>query len=115
MTNKTKATGSRYTEAQTLELVQAYTAVNTQDERDAIVDEFVVSFALPIASIRGKLSSEGVYVAKERKTKNGEPIVRKSALVAQVAELMGENEETVESLEKVTKPVLAKLIVRLTQ
>lgn len=115
MTEKTKTTGSRYTEDQTAELVQAYVAVNTPEDRDSVVAEFVTSFGFPIASIRAKLSSEGVYVAKERTTKSGDPIVRKSALVAAIAELMNEDEETVESLEKVTKPVLAKLIVRLTQ
>jgi len=114
MTNKTKASGARYSETQTLEVVQAYTAVNTQEDRDDVVKEYAAKFEYPIASVRAKLSSEGVYVAKVRGTKTGDPIVRKDALVAQIAQLMGKEEETVESLEKVTKPVLQMIIAELT-
>lgn len=114
MTDKTKVTGARYTEDQTLELVEAYTAVETQEARDAVVAAFATKFERPVASVRAKLASERVYVAKGKTTKSGTPIVRKDALVAQIAQLMGEDEETVECLEKVTKPVLQKLIARLT-
>jgi len=114
MTEATKAKGSRYTEDQTVELVKAYTAVDTADARDSVVDTFVKKFDRPIASVRAKLASEGVYIAKVRATKSGDPIVRKDQLVAQIATLMGTEEEKVESLEKVTKPTLQALISALT-
>jgi NTP pyrophosphatase (non-canonical NTP hydrolase) len=114
MTDKAKVTGARYTEDQTLELVEAYTAVETQEARDAVVSTYAAKFERPVASVRAKLASERVYVPKAKTTKSGDPIVRKDQLVAQIAHLMGESEEAVECLEKVTKPVLQKIITQLT-
>lgn len=115
MTENTKTKGSRYTEEQTTELVTAYTSVETQEARDEVVSQYATKFDKNLQSIRAKLSSERVYVAKERTTKGGDPIVRKEALVAQIATLMGEEEETIGSIEKATKPTLQKIIAALTQ
>ena len=114
MTTKAKTTGSRYTEDQTTEMVEAYTSADSAEAREAVVTAYATKFEFPAASIRGKLSSAGVYIAKAASTKNGGPIVRKDQLVSQIAKLMGKDEEVVGSLEKVTKPVLQDLITALT-
>lgn len=116
MTNIRKTTGSRYTDEQTQDLVKAYTsALDSPTSRDAVVAKFAKDYGFPEGSIRAKLSCEGVYIAKARLTKSGDPIVRKSALVATIAGLMGKSEEAVGSLEKVTKPVLVDIVKALTK
>ena len=59
------------------------------------------------ATLYQKLSREGIYVPMERKTKSGEPIVRKSELVAQIEEYFSIE---VPSLVKATKADLQKLV-----
>ena len=95
-----------YTAEQTAELVAAYEAADSQEQRETVVSEFAESFGKAKQSIRAKLVSEGVYVAKEYKTKKGDKPESKAAIVADIAREMGVNEETVESLEKANKAAL---------
>lgn len=113
MTEHTKAqsvTSSKYTDEQTQELVQAYTAADTEESRDQVVAEYSDKFGKTVASVRAKLASESVYVPKARKTKSGEPIVSKSELVGKIAGLLGKPEDQFESLEKANKPVLKSIV-----
>ena len=95
-----------YTAAQTAELVGDYDACETQESREACVAEYAEKFGKPLQSIRAKLVSEGVYIAKEYKTKKGDKPESKAAIVADIAREMGVSEETVESLEKANKAAL---------
>jgi hypothetical protein len=95
-----------YTTAQTAELVAAYEAAETQDEREAVVVEFSEAFNKGRQSIRAKLVSEGVYVAKTYKTKKGEKPESKAEIVAGIATVLGVTQEAVESLEKANKAAL---------
>ena len=113
MTEQTKAqsvTSSKYTEDQTQELVQAYTGADTEEARDEVVATYGEKFGKTVASVRAKLASESVYVPKTRKTKSGEPVVSKSELVGKVAKLLGQSEESFESLEKANKSVLKSIV-----
>jgi hypothetical protein len=97
---------ANYTEVQTLALVEAYSAADTEDDRVPVVARFAGEFGKAPQSIRAKLVSEGVYVAKAYKTKKGDKPESKAAIVAGIASLLGVNAERVESLEKANKGAL---------
>ena len=103
-----------YTDEQTDELVAAYKAAHadgegSDDDRAAVVEEFSERFGKSPASIRQKLVREGVYVAKTRKTKTGEPVERKEDIVQNIAEILGKPVDVVGSLEKATKKALTTI------
>lgn len=97
---------ANYTAEQTAELVAAYEAADSQEQRETVVSEFAENFGKPKQSIRAKLVSESVYVAKAYKTKKGEKPESKAAIVSDIANALGVAEETVESLEKANKAAL---------
>lgn len=98
-----------YTDEMTTELVAAYTAADTDEARASVVNAYAEKFGKKVQSIRQKLSRENVYVKKARTTKAGGEIVRKEELVARIAEALGVEAETFESLAKANKDVLMKL------
>jgi hypothetical protein len=65
-------------------------------------------------SLIAKLSSMGLYKKQPYLTKQGVPSVRKSELVDKIGELIGEDIEALDSLEKCNKRVLELLIKHLT-
>tara|TARA_B100000902_G_C26622461_1_gene580447 strand:- start:206 stop:559 length:354 start_codon:yes stop_codon:yes gene_type:complete len=69
---------SNYTVEQVEQMVSRYTADPTRATVDALAEEFGKS----VRSVIAKLSREGVYIAQQRQTKAGKPVVRKSDLVA---------------------------------
>ena len=95
-----------YTPEQTAMLVDAYTSVDTDETRAAVVAMYAEEFGKNPQSIRAKLVSEGVYVAKAYKTKKGDKPESKQAIVANIAALLGVDQEKVESLEKANKTSL---------
>ena len=95
-----------YTPEQTAVLVDAYTSVDSDETRAAVVAQYAEEFGKPPQSIRAKLVSEGVYVAKAYKTKKGEKPESKAAIVAGIAQVMGVDQERIESLEKANKTAL---------
>lgn len=116
---------SNYTEAMETELLAAYQAVldsqgvneegeypqneEAQKERSAVVSAFATKFNLKEASVRGKLSREGIYVAKVTLTKNGQVPEKKEEIVSEIAKLLGSTEEKCDSLGKATKGVLSMI------
>lgn len=103
-----------YTEEQVKALVGAYDNAGSQDSRDEVVAEFAEKFGKSIASIRAKLSREGVYVKRERMTKDGRKVERKAAKVARIATYSSKPEEFFESLEKANAAVLDELLAMLS-
>lgn len=102
---------ANYTTAQTAELVAAYEAQLDEnggdaESRESVVREFAETFGKPLQSIRAKLVSEGVYVAKAYKTKTGDKPESKADIVTGIASVLGCNVEAVESLEKANKKAL---------
>jgi hypothetical protein len=99
-----------YTEAQTVELVGAYRAASTPEDRLIVVAEFAERFGKTVNSIRAKLVREKVYVAKVYTNKNGEKPVKKDNMVSDIAKKIGMSVEACDSLEKVNKAVLIRLL-----
>ncbi len=73
----TMANAKNYTEEMVSEMTTAYTENPTRETVDALAQQF----GKTTRSIIAKLSREGVYIAKPRTTKTGEPIVRKAELL----------------------------------
>lgn len=99
-----------YTEVQTTELVGAYTAASTAEDRSAVVAHYAEAFGKTVNSIRAKLVREKVYVAKTYTNKNGAKPVKKDSMVADIAKRIGMSQEACESLEKVNKNVLVRIL-----
>ena len=97
---------ANYTAAQTDELTTAYAGSESDEDRAEVVEEFAARFGKSAQSIRAKLVSEGVYIAKAYKTKKGEKPESKALIVANIANLLGVDAERVESLEKANKTAL---------
>lgn len=102
MTETTK----KYTDEQTAEMVEAYTAATNDDERKAVVAEFSEKFDKPAASIRKKLSLEGVYVRPEYLNKRGEKSRNKATITKDIAALLNLKVEQVAGIERATKQEL---------
>ena len=92
----------------TPEMVEIMTEKYTQDPSEGTVEDLANDLGKTKRSIISKLSSLNLYVRKEKVTKAGKPIVKKSELVIQVAEALGL--EGLESLEKANKADLEKLV-----
>ena len=95
-----------YTEEQVTTLVAAYKAAETEAERLATVAAYAETFGKTPASIRAKLVREGVYIAKEYKTKTGDKPESKDDIVTDIARTLGVTVDAVGSLEKATKKAL---------
>lgn len=95
-----------YTEEQTAELVDAYTDADSQGQRDKVVNEFADKFGKSVRSIRQKLVREGVYVRKEYKSKTGEKPEQKSAIVADIENILAVDAGTLSGLDLATKKAL---------
>ena len=97
---------NRYTTELVETLVQQY-------QSGVLVPELAQQHDLPVRSIIAKLSQLGVYERKGYRTKNGEVPVPKRELIERLGELLDEELELLDSLEKVNKRILKKLIDRL--
>lgn len=98
-----------YTPEQAAELVAAYVANPVKET----VDIFAEKWGKSTRSIVAKLSREGVYKPKEYVTKTGEKPVKKEALADTLGELVGLSEPETDSLAKVNKTALQKIISRI--
>lgn len=95
-----------YTEEMTSAIVAAYTANPVKATVEALAEEHDKS----VRSIIAKLVREGVYVAQERVTKTGEPVVRKSDLVAQIEATTGVEFPSLVKASKADLVELAKFL-----
>ena len=102
-----------YTDEMVARLHEVYDPKASEDERADQVQELAVELGKSAASIRAKLGSEGVYVAKA-KAPAGKNTVRKAELVEDIAEKLDMDLDAAGSLEKVTKAVLQRLVSALT-
>lgn len=96
-----------YTPEITQEIVNRYKAGEP-------VKTIAQHYEVPDRSIIAKLSQLGVYSKKIYLSKTGEVPIKKEQLVEQIATLLGEDLEKMESLEKCNKRVLTTLIQHLT-
>jgi uncharacterized protein (DUF2344 family) len=102
----------KYTNELTKRISEEYVAGKTADQ---LAEELSIELGEPVPtrSIIAKLSSLGVYKKKEYLTKRGEVPVKKEEYIERIAKLLDVNAEMLESLEKVTKSVLALIATRL--
>ncbi len=92
-----------YTPEQTAAIVADYTA-------GVSVESIAQSVGKTVRSVVAKLSREGVYKAKERTTKTGEPITKKDMTADQIGALLALTEAEITSLTKANKTALLKIL-----
>lgn len=97
-----------YTETQTRDLITKYQAGET-------VENLAKFFGKTTRSIVAKLSREKVYVAKEYKTKTGEPVQAKLELADKICEIANLPAEQAESLAKANKQALIGVLAALNR
>lgn len=94
-------------------LLEVYNPESDQGERDKQVNILADQLGRKPRSIIAKLSRMGIYKAKERTTKTGEPVEHKKDIVLSIAEAVGVGLTSLTSLTKATKSdlkVLAKAL-----
>lgn len=91
-----------YTPEQTTDMVAAYT-------NGVSVEAIAAEIGKSVRSVVAKLSREGVYKAKERTTKNGQPVVKKDAHADAIGAVLKLSENDTESLTKANKTALAAI------
>lgn len=90
---------------------EAGTSPDEHDARQAAMETIAEFAGKTVASVRAKLSSEGVYIPKPKAEKTGEKRILKSDLVGQIADNAGlENDEFFESLAGANKAVLEYIL-----
>ena len=92
-----------YTPEQTAYMVEAYTGGST-------VATIAEKLGKSVRSVVAKLSREKVYVAKTYVSKTGEAVVKKDDLADKVGAMFGMTEPEIESLTKVNKTALKKIL-----
>ena len=92
-----------YTPEQTTKMVADYVAGVT-------VETIATELGKSARSIIAKLSREKVYKAKEYKTKTGDTVVKKDELADKIGAMLGATEPEMESLTKVNKTMLKKIL-----
>jgi hypothetical protein len=102
---------SKYNEEFVKGLVKAYVEAEGYEAEQAVIVEKAKFTGFTIAGLRAKLSREGVYNAKVEKVTA--KTIRKNELVTQLAELLGVNEEVVETFEKANRKPLEILVGRI--
>lgn len=103
MTDKAKTV---YTDEVVADMVESYTAAQSDEARASVVNEFADSLGVKVQSVRAKLVNVGVYKAKTRVAKDGSDVETKAKIVEDIAKALNVSAEVVESLEKATKPTL---------
>jgi hypothetical protein len=98
MTTKTL----NYTPEQTTKMVADY-------QSGVTVEQIALNLGKTVRSVVAKLSREKVYVAKEYKTKTGEPVVKKDSVADAIGAVLSLTEAEVESLTKANKTALTKI------
>lgn len=111
MTEKTEKAVDVYADENVVaEMVSTYEAAESDEARAEAVASLAEKFGKTVQSVRAKLVREGVYKAKARTTKTGEPVISKEKLVQEIEAELGLVAGDLESLEKATKRVL-KLVL----
>ena len=101
-----------YTDAMVARLHEGYDGSASDADRKAQVTALAAELGKSEASVRAKLTSEGIYVPYS-KAPAGKNSVRKAAIVAAIANELGVSEEMAESLEKANKAILARIFTAL--
>jgi hypothetical protein len=103
-----------YTDEAVARLHEVYDGDATVEDRDAQVAQLADELGKSPASIRAKLTREGIYVPKG-KNPSGKASIRKADLVTAIAAKLGADEDVVGSLEKATKKSLELVLEALPE
>ncbi len=95
-----------YTDAQTVELIEAYNGAGTDEERGKVVQHYSEELNKSAASIRMKLVAEKVYIKPAYVSKAGKKSETKSVIVSSIAKIVGVTEEQLQGLDKATVKAL---------
>ena len=95
-----------YTDEQTASMVKDYAAGVT-------VETIAEALGKTTRSVIAKLSREGVYKAKEYKTKTGEKVEKKDETADAIGAVLKMTDSEIESLTKANKTALRKIWVAL--
>jgi hypothetical protein len=87
-------------------MIEKYQANPSRETVDILAEELGKN----ARSVIAKLSREGVYVTQPKVTKRGEPVIKKSELVSDIAVLLNADIQNIATLEKATKVDLQNLI-----
>ena len=104
MTDKTV----NYTDEMVARLHEGYDGSADEAARDAQIVALGDELGKNVASIRAKLTREGIYVPKA-KAPAGKAVVRKAQIVQLIADELGVDVDVVGSLEKATKNTLIRV------
>ena len=102
---------SNYTEEETATMVQTYISDPSPETVEFLADMLKKSKK----SVIGKLSREGVYKREAYVTKTGERPVTKLEIVAEIAQYLDLEVETLAGLEKAAKGTLKAILESLTK
>jgi response regulator RpfG family c-di-GMP phosphodiesterase len=103
MTATTKTTKAvNYTPEQTTKMVADYT-------QGVTVEAIAHELSKTVRSVIAKLSREGVYKAKEYKTKTGEAVQKKDETADAIGAVLKMSEGEIDSLTKANKTALKKI------
>jgi hypothetical protein len=108
MANATAKT-TNYTPEQTTELVKAYSAADTQESREEVIEKFAQKFGKGVRSIVAKLSREEVYIKKTVETKGKREGKNKDDLAQAIGAVLKLSEGEVDSLTKANLTALDKV------
>ena len=108
MTEKAKKVN--YTPEMVADMVTVYGAATDEFSRDAAMDSLATKYGKTVASIRSKLSFEGVYQAKAKATPKGTNAVKKADMVTAIAEFANDDSLSFDSLENANRTVLNYVI-----
>ncbi len=103
MTTTTTTKAVNYTAEQTVKMVADYLEGVT-------TEAIALELGKTVKSVVAKLSREKVYVAKAYKTKTGEAVAKKDDLADKIGAMVDGTESEIESLTKVNKTMLKKLL-----
>jgi len=104
-----------YTPENVARLREVYNPEDTLENRTAQVQALAMELGKTPASIRAKLSHEGLYVKAERKAKDGSAISpTKEKLAGYIAKMIGLDPD-VTGLEKANKVALKTIAVKLAE
>ena len=98
----------KYTQEKTKAIITDYKA-------GIPVEQIAENLGVPQRSVIAKLSSLGVYQKKRYLNKRGELPQKKTEIIDKLATLLECDAELLDSLEKVNKSVLQRIIKRLEQ
>lgn len=98
-----------YTAEQTKALVEAFTAADTDEARQAVVKSYAAKFGKNVRSIVAKLAVEKVYIKPDTSSEAKRGGTTKDAVAGAIGAVLQMSDAEVESLAKANRTALDKV------